>query len=65
MAIEITEEMVEHVDSGLANRKETTWEVIMNKPTILDNVGYKTAIYTYMLGVGLIFSGVGVLLLTR
>ena len=37
----------------------------MNKSTILDSIGYRGVVYTYLVGVGLIFSGVGVLLLTR
>ena len=37
----------------------------MNRSTILDSVGFKTIVYAYVTGIGLILSGVGVLLLTR
>ena len=36
----------------------------MDRSTILDSVGFKTVVYAYVLGIGLILSGVAVLFIT-
>lgn len=37
----------------------------MNRSTILDSVGFKAIVYAYVVGVGLILSGVAVLFMTQ